>query len=204
MRIAIIVEGRTEKAFLNHLRAFLEPRLTGRMPVLAPNVFDGRIPTGDRLKKRVMQLLNDPSPSDHVIALTDVYTGPNRHDFANASDAKRKMRIWVGPEPRFHPHAAQFDFEAWLLPYWPRILQLAMHNQSAPSGNPENVNRNNPPSQRIKDVFRRGQRRYDYVKARDVSRILRDQDLRASVEQCSELKALVNTILCMCGGRTVP
>ena len=109
------------------------------------------------------------------------------------------MRAWVGPEPRFHPHAAQFDFEAWLLPYWPRIQELASHNQSAPGGDPEKVNRNSPPSRRIKEVFRRGRQRA-YVKTRDVDRILQGQDLRVSVEQCSELKALVNTILGICGG----
>lgn len=203
MKIAIIAEGKTEKVFLSHLREFLEQRLAGSMPTLAPNTFDGRI-TRDELKRRVLQLLNGSNPSDHVIALTDVYTGPNRHDFSDASDAKQKMRNWVGPEPRFHPHAAQYDFEAWLLPYWPRILQLAKHKQSAPSGDPERVNRNNPPSQRIGVVFRRGQGRDDYVKARDVARILKGQDLGVSVEQCSELKALVNTILRICGSQTVP
>ena len=114
------------------------------------------------------------------------------------------MRTWVGVEPRFHPHAAQYDFEAWLLPYWPRIQALAGHNQSAPSGDPEKVNNNNPPSQRITQVFRVGEGRHDYVKARDVNRILENQNLRVSVEQCSELKALVNTILSICGGQTIP
>jgi hypothetical protein len=53
-----------------------------------------------------------------VIALTDVYTGTQPHEFQNAEDAKKKMRQWVGDEPRFHPHAAQYDFEAWLLLYF--------------------------------------------------------------------------------------
>ena len=204
VKISIIAEGKTEQVFFSHLRALLETHLAGKMPSIFSNIYNGRIPTGNALRKRVSQLLYGSNPSDHVIALTDVYTGPNQHDFINASDAKKKMKLWVGEEPRFHPHAAQFDFEAWLLPYWPRILELARHNQSAPDGNPEEVNHNNPPSLRIKEVFRRGQARGAYVKTRDVGRILRGQDLQVSIEQCSELKSLVNTVLSICGSQNIP
>lgn len=204
MKVSIIAEGKTERAFIRHLRTFLEPHLSCRMPTIAANIYHGRIPTGDKLKRRVDQLLNGQNPSDHVIALTDVYTGTNQNDFSDASDAKQKMRTWVGEEPRFHPHVAQYDFEAWLLPYWSRIQELARHNQSAPSGDPEKVNNNSPPSRRIIEVFRRGQGRDDYVKARDINRILENQNLGVAVEQCSELKALVNTILNICEGQTIP
>ncbi len=34
MKIAIMVEGKTERAFKGHLRTFLEARLAGRMPRL--------------------------------------------------------------------------------------------------------------------------------------------------------------------------
>lgn len=104
---------------------------------------------------------------------------------------------------RFHPHAAQHDFEAWLLPYWPYIQRLAGHNKAAPQGNPESVNHNNPPSYRIKEVFRIGRCRNDYIKARDAGRILRDNDLSVAVFLCPELKALINTILAVCGGEGI-
>jgi Domain of unknown function (DUF4276) len=109
------------------------------------------------------------------------------------------MRQWVGPEPRFHPHAAQHDFEAWLLPYWPFIQKLAGHNRACPSGNPERVNHNRPPSWWIREIFEGGKCRDSYSKVRDAARILRDNDLSVSIAQCSELKALVNTILNVCG-----
>lgn len=51
MKITLIAEGKTEKAFLPHLRKFLENRLTGRMPRLDVNPFDGRIPTAEKLKR---------------------------------------------------------------------------------------------------------------------------------------------------------
>ena len=207
MKITLIVEGNTEKAFLPHLRSYLQPRLVaGNMPNLDIYPYNGRIPKGDKLKRQVERLLSDRHrPSDHVIALTDVYTGANPPDFSDAADAKAKMRQWVGSEPRFHPHAAQFEFEAWLLPYRPRIQELAgRHNQAAPGGDPEKINHGNPPSNRIKEALRRRQGRYDYVKPRDAGRILRDQDLSLAVNRCAELKALVNSILEICGGEIIP
>ena len=99
MKIAIVVEGKTEQAFLPHLRGFLKTRSAGRMPKLDPFPHDGRIPTGRSLKRIVEQLLSyGKVPADAVIALTDVYTGTNPPDFADAADAKEKMCQWVGPD----------------------------------------------------------------------------------------------------------
>ena len=205
MRIALIIEGDTERAFLPHLRRFLQGHLPNRMPRLDPFPYDGRIPTRGKLQRVVNNLLNDRKrPADHVIALTDVYTGSPPPDFLNAQDAKHKMREWVGPNERFHPHAAQYDFEAWLLPYWDDIQQLARHNRNAPPGNPELVNHDNPPSHRISEIFRIGKCRGHYVKPRDAGRILRDNDLSVAIDQCPELKALVNTILSASGGTVIP
>ncbi|MFN0169619.1 MAG: hypothetical protein ACKV22_24620 [Bryobacteraceae bacterium] len=111
MKIAILIEGETEKVFLPHLRFYLGTKLAGRMPKLVPHKYDGRIPKQEKLKRVVETLLQGQDPdADHVIALTDVFTGSS--DFKDASDAKRKMRRWVGPNERFHAHAAQHDFEA--------------------------------------------------------------------------------------------
>jgi len=204
MKISIIVEGKTEKAFLRHLRNFLEPRLAGNMPKLDILPYDGRIPKENKLRRVVENLLQGKQPADYVIALTDVYTGANPPDFMDAQDAKTKMAQWVGDEPRFYPHAAQYDFEAWLLPYWPTIQRLARHNKAAPGGNPESVNHHNPPSSRIKEIFEIGECRGRYVKPRDAERILRENDLSKAINHCSELKAFINTILSICGGVLIP
>lgn len=201
MRIALIVEGDTEKVFIPFLRTFLEERLRGNMPRLHANKYDGRIPTGEKLERRVVNLLADNY--DHVIALTDVYTGTIPPEFADADEAKRKMREWVGSEPRFHPHAAQYDFEAWLLPYWPEIQRLAGHNRKSPPGNPETVNHNNPPAHRISEIFRIGKNGRAYVKPRDAACILRTQDLALAVNACAELKSLVNCILQLCDAEPI-
>ena len=205
MKIALVVEGKTEKAFLPHLRTYLQPRLAGRMPDLDCVPQQGLIPSRERLKRLVNSLLYGRSnPADHVIALTDVYTGSTPPAFSDAADAKSKMREWVGREPRFHPHAAQFEFEAWLLPYWPRIQQLARHNKIQPQGGPETINHANSPARRIREVFRLGHGRHYYVKQRDAGRILQGPDLSLAVDRCPELKALVNSFLGICGGDKVP
>ncbi|GHT97798.1 hypothetical protein FACS1894142_3110 [Spirochaetia bacterium] len=200
MKISIIVEGKTEKVFIPHLRKYLEVRLPTSMPKFDTLPYDGRIPTNGKLKRVVENLLTGKNASNYVLALTDVYTGSTPPDFIDAADAKKKMRSWVGPEPRFYPHAAQHDFEAWLLPYWPTIQKMAGHNMNPPGGNPETVNHHRPPAEHIKEIFEKGKCRDSYIKPRDAGRILQDNDLALAVTQCSELKAFVNTIISLCGG----
>ena len=198
MKIAVLVEGRTESAFKPHLLAFLKTRLDKRMPNVDFFPCNGRVPKGDDLRKKVGELLrNGKAPADAVIALTDVYTGTK--DFSDATDAKRKMREWVGKNDRFHPHAAQHDFEAWLLPFWSDIQKLAGHNRGAPSGAPESVNHNKPPSEHLKEIFRTGTCKRHYSKERDGREILRGKDLAFAASQCPELKAFLNTILVLSG-----
>ena len=191
-RIAIIAEGATEKVFGSVLREYLGARLAGRMPKLTLISEDGRTPTGERLQRDVFRLLDH---HDAVIALTDVYTGSHPPDFVDAADAKMKMRAWVGPDARFHPHAAQYEFEAWLLPYWSRIQKLAGNSRPLPWQNPETVNHGSPPSTVLQEFFRTGSAKRKYSKTRDCAAILRDQDLEVSAARCPELKAFLDTIL---------
>lgn len=195
MKIAILVEGKTEKAFKPILEAFLKTRLQKQMPKLKFISSDGRIPKAEKLRRVVENLLSDDD-YNAVIALTDVYTGNN--DFKDGADAKAKMIDWVENNPKFYPHVAQHDFEAWLLPFWSTIQKLAKHNKSAPTGAPEQVNHNNPPSYRIKEIFESGKCDRSYNKERDALRILKDNDLMVAVKVCPELKAFINTILLLC------
>jgi hypothetical protein len=198
LKITVLIEGRTEQAFKPHLLEFLKRRLDRRMPNIDFFPCQGRIHKGEKLRRTVENLLrNGKVPSDAVIALTDVYTGTS--DFVDAVDAKRKMQIWVGNNSKFHPHAAQHDFEAWLLPFWNDIQALAGHNRSAPAGSPEFVNHHRPPSYHIREIFRAGACRDDYSKPRDAGRILRGKDLSISANKCPELRAFLNTILMLSG-----
>ena len=209
MRIAMIVEGKTEKAFDRYLKEFLKSRLANNtpkrdMPHLDYVCRDGRIPTEKKLKSVVENLLTDKKhPADAVIALTDVYTGSYPPEFESAADAKHKMRQWVGNEPRFFPHAACHDFEAWLIPYWAKIQTLADSNRKSPGINPETVNHGNPPAHRLQDVFMTGGKKKSYVKTVDAGRILKGEDLNVAIQACAELKAFVNTILKLCRAKLI-
>jgi Domain of unknown function (DUF4276) len=196
-RIAILVEGATEAAFRPVLLHYLQQRLAGSMPKLDFAPQDGRLAKTEKLRRQVGLLLKT---NDAVIALTDVYTGTRPPDFANADDARKKMQEWVGAESRFYPHAAQYEFEAWLLPYWSTIQALARSNRTVPAPNPESVNHQKPPSKHLDEVFRTGQSKRSYVKTRDAVKILRGQDLAISAAACPELKAFLNTILTLSGG----
>jgi len=203
VRIAILVEGKTETAFKPHLVKYLETRLEGRMPRLDFVPHHGRIPTEGKLRRVVENLLQPgKSQADDVIALTDVYTGITM--FPTAQAAKDKMRAWVGDEPRFHPHVALHDFEAWLLPYWDRIKELTGSNrQRSPWPHPERVNHGNSPAYRLAEVFSAGPKTKTdgYIKTRDAGRILKDQDLAVAIGVCPELKSFVNTILTLGGAK---
>ncbi|MGG6265895.1 DUF4276 family protein [Leptolyngbya sp. AN03gr2] len=200
MKIAILVEGATEVAFKGKLCAFLKTRLDQRMPRLTFIPQNGRIPKEDKLRRVVENLLAGANAYDAVIALTDVYTGTN--DFRDANDAKDKMREWAN-NPQFYPHTALHDFEAWLLPYWSTIQDLADHRRSAPSGSPEAVNHHRPPSYHIREIFRAG-RRQDYSKPIHEKKILEKNELMLAIQACPELKSFVNTILVLCEGEVIP
>ena len=204
MRIAIIVEGKTETAFKPYLIAFLQTRLAGKMPKLDFVPCDGRVHTGNKLRRDVQNLLNNKrQPADAVIALTDVYTGTKPPEFPTAADAKKLMLEWVGDEKRFYPHVALHDFEAWLLPYWEKIKQLTGSNHKHPGLNPETINHGNSPAERLANEFRAGPKTKGYVKTRDAGRILKGEDLMVAINACPELKAFVNTILRLCDKKKV-
>lgn len=191
-RIAIVVEGATETIFKPAIRRFLEAKLAGMMPRLDFVPQDGRVPKGPALGRLVRNLLRD---HDAVVALTDVYTGTIPPDFKDAADAMRQMREWVGEEPRFHPHAAQFEVEAWLLPYWKRIQQIAGSTRPAPPGPPETVNHDQPPARLLNAVFQAGTTRRRYSKTRDGAAILRDRDIALAADSCPGLLAFLDTLL---------
>jgi hypothetical protein len=197
MNITIICEGKTESAFKESLRGFLESRLSGRMPSLRFDVHHGAIPSGAKLRRTVSNLLSTGvRRADAVIGLTDVYPA-----FADAADAKRKMRQWVGGISAFYPHVALFDFEAWLLPYWDRVQKLAGRDGAPFGANPEAIDHGNPPAHRIAKFFEAGKCRDSYNKPRDAKRILANADLRIAIDACPELKAFVNTIIRLCDGK---
>ena len=58
MKIIVLVEGATERAFKGILNDFLKTRLE-QMPRLRFSQFDGRIPKGTKLRRRVENFLDN-------------------------------------------------------------------------------------------------------------------------------------------------
>ena len=197
MNITILCEGRTERVFKETLKKFVDAQL-GDLP--KPRLhfisYDGAIPTDEKLKRVVEISLETGAMA--VIALTDVYPM-----FISAADAKKRMINWVPRQPKFYPHVALYDFEAWLLPYWEKITQLAGKEANPFAANPETVNGKKPPAHRLKALFETGKSRDSYSKPRDAGRILRSADLMVAITACPELKAFVNTILKLCDGTEI-
>ena len=197
MKIVLLVEGGTEKAFINHLRTFINRRLPpDQSPKLKAVCFNGEIERGAKLERAVRgQFANG---ADYVIGLTDVYP-----KFNSAAEAKALLTS-EARDDRFRAHAAQYDFEAWLLPFWKTIQKRSKTNAQPFAANPETVNGTKPPSKRLRELYAKGGGYYS--KTREVNEILsvKDNDLAVAAAACKELRLFLNTILELCGGQLIP
>lgn len=190
IKIAIIVEGKTEETALKEpLNRYLKKQL-GEKPLSSIKLinFEGLLFV-ERLKRYVKHLLES---YDYVVALTDVLINEDNPPFANAAEAKQKLREIIGDETRFHPHAAQHCFEAWLIPYWHVIQAKSGTTKAKPSGNPENHSK---PHKLIGEAYLSGKTKRGYEKAKDAVKILENQDLAVAAGECAELRALLDTLL---------
>lgn len=188
MTIYLLVEGPTETALKEHIKEFLDRRAKkAGTPKIRLKTSRKMSRSQDVIRKEVRFLLSLPE-TEAVVGLIDVYP-----HFQDAQTAKDFLRLAVPDEPKFFAHAAQFDVEAWLLPYWADICKRLKTRQPPPSGNPELVNQLHPPSKRLADLYRRVNR--TYTKPIEMAAILQGKDLAVAARQCAELKALLNTLL---------
>ena len=196
MTVVLLVEGATETALKSHLKRFLDQRASQEgKPKLALRTKPFRtMPTEKQLRKRLSLELRDNRVTA-VIGLLDVY--PN---FGSAAEVKELMRRAAGYDERFYAHAAQFDVEAWLIPYWEFICNRIGVPRSRPGSNPEQVNNTNPPSKRLGALYQIAKRKYK--KPIEMNAILERQDLTLAARECRELRLLLNTLLRL-GGLTL-
>ena len=191
MTIVLMVEGATEAALKQHLKAFLDQRAQAAgQPRVRLETRDIVSIAEHKLGHRVRLELARPSVTA-VVGLIDVHPR-----FEDATEAKAYLVEAAGGHPRFHAHAAQYDVEAWLLPYWEDICRRVDVQQAPPGGNPEMVDRSNPPAYRLGELYRRAKPRpRKYVKTTEMYAILQGKDLIVAAGQCSEFKAFLNTLL---------
>ncbi len=192
MTVILLVEGDTETALKAKLKAFLDERATAEgKPKIALRTKDIMTLNPAKLKNRVRLELRDPNVSA-VVGLIDVYPR-----FKSAAEAKQFLRQAVGDEPRFHTHAAQYEVEAWLLPYWDFICQRLKVRRASLGTAPEQVNLERPPSRHLADLYRLAKPPRKYVKPIEMAVILGHQDINIAAGQCPELKNLLNTLLAL-------
>jgi hypothetical protein len=128
LTIVLLTGGLTETALNGHLRHFLDARAeaTGR-PKVALRTKNIMTLNAGKLRGRIRLELAQPGVSA-VVGLVDVYP---RFDSAEA--AKQFLRESAQNDPRFFAHAAQYEVEAWLLPYWDDICRrLGIVRRRAP------------------------------------------------------------------------
>jgi hypothetical protein len=188
--VVLLVEGATETALRHKLKAFLDERASAEgKPKVALRTKDIMTLNQSKLNHRVRLELRNLKVTA-VVGLVDVY--PN---FESADDARRFLQSAIGNEPRFYAHAAQYDVEAWLLPYWDFICRRLGVRRARPGANPEEVDQDHPPSRRLDELYRIANPPRKYVKPVEMATILRNQDLTVAADQCPELKSLLNTLL---------
>lgn len=127
-----------------------------------------------------------------MIALVDV-KGPKR--FSNAQEAIAFLQeCHPSEDRRFRPHAAQFEVEAWLLPFWDDICKRLKVNSQAPAANPEAVNHALPPSHHLFELYRKAKPSRRYDKVRDAPTILTAKNLPTAAKACPQLGALLRSL----------
>lgn len=146
-----MVEGKTEKALREVLKRFLDDRATQRRRPkvkLKTKLLDSGLLNQERLRDQVALSFRDPEVVC-VVGLVDVYPR-----FTSAMEAKGFLRQAATGEPRFHAHAAQFEIEAWLLPFWKDICYRLGVQRKPPGANPEQVDLQKPPSRHLSELYR--------------------------------------------------
>jgi hypothetical protein len=197
--VVLLAEGRTEKVLAQHVKRFLDQRAVEekrpKMMLISRDIMNLN---AGKLRGRIRRELGMDSVTA-VVGLVDVYP-----HLASASEAKEFLREAAGGEKRFFAHAAQWDVEAWLLPYWDAICaRLGDRNHPAPGPHPEQVDHDYPPSRRLKDLYRTT-KGWNYVKPQEFDAILRDKDLTIAAQRCPELKSFLNTLLKLGGLNLLP
>ena len=204
-RIVLLVECATETAIKEALKQFLDRCCEAQGK---PKVRLSTRELGSRLlrPKEVADLVQRNLPATGVlgvVALIDVLVAGRPQQFPDAAAAIQFLEHSAGTtDPRFRAHAAQHDFEAWLLPYWQSICTKLKRQQKSPGANPEQVNHLTPPSKYLKELYRLAGRTYD--KPRDAHAILEGKDLTVSANACPQFKAFLNSLLDLAGCTAIP
>lgn len=196
MKIVVVCEGKTEQALKNGLRDFIQARTetTPRMGL------EMRSLHGSVMRKKLATLVKNYDRDEDVVgvvALTDVYP-----HFDSAKVAIDKLTSAAGDPPQritFRAHAAQYDVEAWILPFWKEMAEKLGVKAKPPGAKPEEVNNARPPSFHLKELFEKANRRYE--KPLDAPKWLTAAGLDRAYKHCPQLEAFLDSLLEFAGAK---
>ena len=197
MRIVLLCEGKTERAFKVALKGFLDRHCEEEQhPRVGLDAIELKGPRAWDCERIVDRLEMNAPKSDvlGVVGLVDVYPR-----FSDAKEAREYLRNCVKNSDlkgRFHAHAAQHDVEAWLLPFWNDICRRLSVSAKMPRANPEDVNNGKPPSKHLAELYSRARRTYE--KVIEAPRILKGHQIEEAATKCPELQSLLNTLKVLC------
>ncbi len=198
MKIVVICEGKTERALRRALGDFVNLRKPSENRTgICTRKLDGHL-LQRQLPLLVAKYVGDDDVTG-VIALADVYPL-----FKNAQDAKARIRKHVGSsgdDSKFRAHAAQFEVEAWMIPFWEEIAKSLKLDAKKPGAKPEEIDSDKPPSVHLDNLFKRA--RSKYQKVLHASKWLTAERLAIAADQCPELKLFLNSLLEFAGAEKV-
>jgi len=190
MKVVVFCEGSTEEALRTGLREFVQARVRGAGRIgIETRSLDG--PVMRKKLGRLVELSLAKSDVVGVVALSDVY--PDFHDAKEAREALKRFGAVAGRDPRFRPHAAQFDLEAWIMPFWSEIAKHLGVNATTPGARPEEIDNQRPPSHHLRDLYAKAKQRYE--KVLDGAKWLTAERLETAAGHCPELKSFLNSLL---------
>ncbi len=193
LTIILLVEGSTERTLTDKIKELLDQCAAahGRPRVrLQTRKFKS---TNPEALGRQIKLELQSRDTEAVVGLIDVFPQFKQADAAAAKRFLIEASHSAGVTRGFYAHAAQYDVEAWLLPYWDDICRRIGVTQARPGNDPEQVDGIKPPSYHLKELYQRAGRKY--VKTIEMPAILQGKDLVVAANACAELKGLLNTLL---------
>ena len=136
MRIAIIVEGKTEIVFRGIFGLSCKRDWPGgcRSSISSLMTAESRPARNCDASLRISSRQKTAGRCGH--RFDRCLHGHAAAGFRGRGGRQGENEEWVGENKKFHPHASQHDFEAWLLAYWEKIKRLAESNRP-PGPKPE-------------------------------------------------------------------
>ena len=197
-RIALFVEGDTERTLPTFFHRWLDPQLPEMSTVGITAVkFQGVSNFLDDLPKKIELYLSERR-ANFVVGLVDLYGIPShRIDLSKhasvsqkVSAAQRYIENFVPPEfrTRFCQHFAVHEVEAWLLAYperWPAEVRNQIKKRP-----PEQVNFNEPPAKFLKKILGGTYKKTVYAK-----NLFPQVDPQSAIDKCPFLRRLAKDLL---------